>query len=55
MLENIRNVITSLPMDRLRPKLDQILKFIKFKVTDGRHVGKYWHTITRLAIGTNLG
>jgi len=29
---------------------DQILKFLKFNVADGRHVGKYWHTITRLAM-----
>ena len=29
---------------------DQISKFLKFKVADGRHVGKYWHTITRLAM-----
>ena len=36
---------------------DQILKFLKFKVADGRHVGKYWHTITHLAmdlLGRNL-
>ena len=29
---------------------DQILTFLQFKVADGRHVGKYWHTITRLAM-----
>jgi len=36
---------------------DQILKFLKFKVADGRHDGKYWHTITHLAmdlLGRNL-
>jgi len=36
---------------------NHILKFLKFKVADGRHVGKYWHTITRLAmelLGRNL-
>jgi len=119
MLENIRNVITRLPMDRLRPNLgghipsclwhdttilliwqrplpsngalnilqlwasggwthkpilmkfgtqqqvttkmtvtDQMLKFIKFKMADGRHVGKYWkyHNSPSIGpIGTKLG
>jgi len=35
----------------------QILKFLKFKMADGRHVGKYLNTITHLAIdrlGQNL-
>ena len=26
------------------------IKIFKFKMADGRHVGKYWHTITRLAM-----
>ena len=44
----------------LRPKWqsrDQILKFYKFKMADGRHVGKYWkyhNSLTNGPIGMKL-
>jgi len=37
---------------------DQILKFLKFKMADGRHVGKYWkyhNSPSTGPIGTTLG